>query len=180
MFLLLKVAHCAGSIAVVTQLPRLTCLVLTDCRFSGTLPSDMSKLSGLTTLHIQHNKLSGNCFVLRFDSVHELYCSIIADVCVCALGCLPPTLSSLGALEFLNLQDNELTGTVPEELGRLTNLKSLVLSGNRITMPFPRSLSQLEKLIDFHVCHWWPSEHHEIQRAFVPLHFHRCVCFTSP
>lgn len=94
-------------------------------------------------------------------------------------GALPPTMGKLSQLEFLNLQDNELTGFVPEEFGSLTSLKSLVLSGNRITMPYPPSLSQLTRLMDFHICHWWPSEHHEIHRAFIPLEHHRCVNYAT-
>ena len=61
-------------------------------------------------------------------------------------GTIPSELSSLDALELLWLGDNNLTGTIPSELGSLTNLKELSLRDNRITGTIPSELGSLTDL----------------------------------
>ncbi|KAJ9178219.1 hypothetical protein P3X46_010119 [Hevea brasiliensis] len=58
-----------------------------------------------------------------------------------------PDFSSMDALEYIDLQNNNLTGNVPEFLGLLPNLKELNLSGNNFNGSIPRSL--LNKNISF-------------------------------
>ena len=48
-------------------------------------------------------------------------------------GTIPPALGGLSALVTLDLSDNDLTGEIPEELGRLWSLETLRLSGNMLT-----------------------------------------------
>ncbi len=55
-------------------------------------------------------------------------------------GTIPPSLGELSALVTLDLSDNELTGAIPAELGRLANLQILRLSGNSLTGCIPLAL----------------------------------------
>ena len=55
-------------------------------------------------------------------------------------GTIPPALGGLSALETLDLSDNDLSGELPEELGRLWSLTKLRLSGNSLTGCIPTAL----------------------------------------
>ena len=55
-------------------------------------------------------------------------------------GTIPAGLGSLFALTHLDLSDNTLTGDIPRELGGLDNLKELRLSGNSLTGCIPIGL----------------------------------------
>jgi len=52
----------------------------------------------------------------------------------------------LSNLQYLNLSDNPLSGTIPESLGSLNNLKLLGLVGNQLSGPIPESLGNLNNL----------------------------------
>ncbi|TGG90560.1 MAG: hypothetical protein ERJ67_10230, partial [Aphanocapsa feldmannii 277cV] len=56
------------------------------------------------------------------------------------------TTDSLGQVTKLDLQENQLTGTIPAALGNLKNLKSLDLSNNQLTGTIPAVLNNLKNL----------------------------------
>ena len=58
-------------------------------------------------------------------------------------GTIPPALGGLSALVTLDLSDNDLTGEIPEELGRLWSLETLRLSGNSLTGCIPLALKSI-------------------------------------
>ena len=60
-------------------------------------------------------------------------------------GSIPPELGDLAELEWLNLHRNHLTGPIPPELSR-TSLQFLILSDNRLTGPIPAALMTLDRL----------------------------------
>ncbi len=49
-------------------------------------------------------------------------------------------------MSYLNLWNNELSGTIPARLGELSSLFFLSLSGNRLTGPIPPDLGNLQNL----------------------------------
>ena len=55
-------------------------------------------------------------------------------------GTIPPALGGLSGLVTLDLSDNGLTGEIPQELGRLWSLQTLRLSGNSFTGCIPMAL----------------------------------------
>jgi Leucine-rich repeat (LRR) protein len=55
-------------------------------------------------------------------------------------------LSIYSAVTFINLQDNNLRGSLPSELAKLRDLASLQLQANFLVGSIPGSLSQLERL----------------------------------
>ena len=62
------------------------------------------------------------------------------------VGLIPDALGSLGNLDTLRLQDNDLSGAIPSTFGNLTNLEYLHLSENRLTGSIPSNLANLAKL----------------------------------
>ncbi len=55
-------------------------------------------------------------------------------------GTIPPALGGLSGLVTLDLSDNDLTGEIPEDLGNLASLQTLRLSGNSFTGCIPMAL----------------------------------------
>jgi len=85
----------------------------------GTIPPELGRLAGLTSLNLRANALTGP---------------------------IPPELGSLAALEELWLDGNRLEGPIPPELGNLARLTSLSLSGNALAGPIPPELGNLAGL----------------------------------
>ncbi len=63
-------------------------------------------------------------------------------------GSIPPELAALTALIDLELYENQLTGSIPPELGNLTNLEDLELFENQLTGSIPPELGNLTNLED--------------------------------
>ncbi|MYB06354.1 MAG: hypothetical protein F4Y24_08375 [Gemmatimonadetes bacterium] len=61
-------------------------------------------------------------------------------------GPIPPEISSLANLEWLNLSYNQLTGPIPSELGNLAKLTRLDLRDNQLTGAIPTELGSLASL----------------------------------
>ena len=59
-------------------------------------------------------------------------------------GSIPSGLSALRDLTLLDLSDNSLTGSIPEALADLENLEDLRLSGNSLTGCIPQGLKDIE------------------------------------
>ena len=62
------------------------------------------------------------------------------------VGTITPELGNLTSLRHLNLTGNALTGPIPPELGNLTNLWELRLGANELTGPIPPELGNLTNL----------------------------------
>ncbi|GEM_PF-2615133 len=61
-------------------------------------------------------------------------------------GTIPSSLGQLTFLEFLKLDTNNISGSIPVELGNLAVLQQLYLSGNQLTGNIPSSLGLLSNL----------------------------------
>ena len=85
---------------------RVIALDLSENELSGSIPSELGKLTELKELHLEENELSGS---------------------------IPPELGKLTELKELHLEENELSGSIPPELGRLTELKELHLEENELS-----------------------------------------------
>ena len=85
---------------------------------TGTIPSTLGNLTGLTNLWLGSNQLTGT---------------------------IPPELGNLTRLSQLDLRNNRLTGSIPTQLGNLTGMKYLYLSENQLTGTIP-DLSKLTGL----------------------------------
>ncbi|XP_048551703.1 probable LRR receptor-like serine/threonine-protein kinase At3g47570 [Triticum urartu] len=113
------------------NLPRsLQTLYLSENRFTGTIPSEIAKLTNLTVLQLDGNLLSGG---------------------------IPDTLGNLENLFLLGLSRNKLSGKIPESVGNFKNLGELNLEENNLTGSIPSSLADCQNLVllnlsynDFH------------------------------
>ena len=61
-------------------------------------------------------------------------------------GSIPMEFANLANLRVLDLRWNDLTGPIPSELGKLGNLEQLLLYGNDLTDPIPAELGNLANL----------------------------------
>ncbi|XP_048317803.1 receptor-like protein EIX2 isoform X2 [Ziziphus jujuba] len=115
-------------------MPLLTDLDISQNSLSGSIPLSIGNLTGLTTLVISNNELSGQ--IPHFwEDKQFLY---IVDMSNNSLsGTIPTTMGSLSFLEFLILSNNKLSGEVPSSLKNCTNMVSLDLGDNRFTGKLP-------------------------------------------
>ena len=66
-------------------------------------------------------------------------------------GSIPPELGSLPMLQSLDLRNNNLGGPIPPELANASNLERLFLAPNNFTGCIPRQLAHLEKFFPQHL-----------------------------
>ena len=132
-----------GTIDVVGN--RVANLSLTSQGLTGSIPADLSGLTGLTRLNLSNNRLSGSIpsglssltGLTRLDlSGNELS------------GSIPPGLSRLTGLTWLDLSDNDLSGSIPPGLIGLTRLTGLVLRNNRLDGCVPMAWSRFTSTIN--------------------------------
>ncbi|KAI3772411.1 hypothetical protein L6452_03597 [Arctium lappa] len=123
--------------------------VLTD----GTDSNDVAALTLLQTTFDVLAQWSGDPCLPAPYSWDWLNCSNDATPRVTSLhldsfdlsGSLPD-ISSMDALETIDLHNNSFTGTIPNYLGTLPKLKELNLANNMFSGPIPTSLSKNNKL----------------------------------
>ena len=93
---------------------------------TGTLPSALGDLDGLTSLDIGCRNFGPDARYTLCDTL-----TITDGLLTKGLhGSIPDDLGKLTNLQSLSLQGNRLTGSIPDELGGLTALKNLWLQGN--------------------------------------------------
>ncbi|KAL7748404.1 hypothetical protein RI367_006096 [Sorochytrium milnesiophthora] len=83
---------------------------------TGSIPSDIQKLTSLLTLEAANNKLSGS---------------------------IPAELYQLTQINSIDFVGNQLTGTLSPAIGNLKNLTSFMIDGNNITGTLPAALGNL-------------------------------------
>ncbi|KAL7210993.1 hypothetical protein ACSBR2_013976 [Camellia fascicularis] len=69
------------------------------------------------------------------------------------MGEIPEDITSLTALETLNLSWNRLTGSIPEKIGNIRLLETFDLSNNNLFGPIPQSISSLTFLNHLNLSH---------------------------
>uniref|UniRef100_A0A2N9EGA2 Uncharacterized protein n=1 Tax=Fagus sylvatica TaxID=28930 RepID=A0A2N9EGA2_FAGSY len=145
------------------QFGKLKYLNLSRSQFSGQVPLELSYLSKLTSLDLSGNtevsigKSVMDRLVQNLTKLRELHLDKgdyqdnifrLPNLRVLTLnrGKLPPSLSSLKALSYMDFQSNNLSGTIPVSFGGLTKVMYFCLSSNNFTGQIPSSLSKLEDL----------------------------------
>jgi Leucine-rich repeat (LRR) protein len=89
------------------------------CAFTGTIPTEVGLLTGLTFFSIEQNHIDGT---------------------------IPSEFGLLTDLTTLNIGENDLDGPVPPEIGDLEDLQELVIQCNDLSGALPAELAQLDAL----------------------------------
>ena len=118
---------------------RVYSLTFPDNNLTGTIPSEVGKLTSLDSISLENNKLTGTIpdfsGLTNLDSLELENNELTGDI---------PALDGLTSLYTFNLSGNELTGDIPD-LSKLTSLETLNLSGNKLNNMIP-DFSNLEYL----------------------------------
>ena len=84
---------------------------------TGSIPSEIGKLTNLRHLYLYNNQLTGS---------------------------IPSEIGKLTNLRHLYLDNNQLTGPIPSEIGNLKNLTRLYLKNNQFTGVIPEGICDLD------------------------------------
>ncbi|XP_074284283.1 receptor-like protein EIX2 [Silene latifolia] len=106
--------------AYTSTLPYLVDIDLSCNNLVGSIPDDMTKISGLLSLNLSYNQLSGN---------------------------IPENIGGLKSLVSLELSKNKLWGNIPTSIGEIYTLSHLNLSYNNLSGRIPTG-NQLQTLSD--------------------------------
>nr|GEU45611.1 hypothetical protein [Tanacetum cinerariifolium] len=104
----------------------LTHFNVTDCWFSGQVPTEITHLHKLASLDVSLNMYK---YLLGFTYPSEHYSS----------------------LKLLNLRDTTLQGKLPHDIFKLQSLETLDLSDNSFSGDIPWEISLLPKLVSLHL-----------------------------
>lgn len=113
---------CCNTNGIKCSATRITEIDWSDKGLKNSIPSEIEKLTGLTSLELYYNLLSGP---------------------------IPPALGNLVNLKVLSLDNNELTGPIPSSFGNLKSIKVLMLSSNRLSGQIPFTLGKLKNIEQF-------------------------------
>ncbi|CAL5379916.1 unnamed protein product [Camellia sinensis] len=114
--------------------------------FSGTIPRDLGKLLGLQYIDAYQNRLQDDLtFILSLTNCTGLQFLEVGNNLL--RGSLPDSVANLSAdLSHIDLQLNQIHGSIPSGIGNLLNLTVLSMAGNYLTGPIPSSIGRLHKL----------------------------------
>ncbi|KAK2379013.1 receptor protein [Trifolium repens] len=135
-----------------SKLEKLTILDLSSCHFYGTLSNSISNLTHLTYLDLSDNDLSGaipsSLFTLpSLEKIHLEYNQFSKfEKFINVSSYDHNSMSNLTHLTHLNLDHNDLSGTIPSCLFTLPSLEVIDLSSNNLSGPFPMPIFQLHSL----------------------------------
>ena len=153
----------------------LEAIYLVNNSFTGQIPTTFGKLSRLSVLSLQINRLEANDsegweFLQGLGQCRNLTKLGLAGNQLQGViphsignlsqslqylifggnklsGIVPPSIGNLSGLTQLTLDTNSLTGDIGQWIGNLKNLQSLYLSNNKFTGPIPTSISNISGLL---------------------------------
>jgi hypothetical protein len=148
-----------GSLPVaIGALSHLENLYLFNCSFTGTLPRELGQLPKLQNLRLDNNILTGEIpswgALEGLDKLDEEinHLQLMQSIEYIDLnnnrltGTIPKTLGTLESLVEVHLYSNILSGTLPSEIGNLSNLRALRLDDNKLTGRIPVEYAKLTGL----------------------------------
>ncbi|WP_420624173.1 cadherin domain-containing protein [Candidatus Poriferisodalis sp.] len=127
---------------------RVTELRLSSTGLSGTIPTELGSLSGLTTISMPSNDLSGSIPASIGNLTNLRHLNLARNE---LRKPLPTQLGNLSNLETLSLTSNFFLQALPPSFGNLTNLRHLDLSGTDLLGHIPSQLGNLSNLTELHL-----------------------------
>ncbi|KAI8005428.1 putative LRR receptor-like serine/threonine-protein kinase [Camellia lanceoleosa] len=121
--------------------------------FSGTMPRDLGKLLGLQWITVTKNQLQDDLtFISSLTNCTSI--EIIDAAMNLFRGSLPNSISNLSTyLSWMNLENNQIHGSIPSGIRNLLNLRVLSLGTNNLAGPIPSSIGRLHKLQSLYLGH---------------------------
>ncbi|KAJ0018487.1 hypothetical protein Pint_11707 [Pistacia integerrima] len=162
----------------ITNASKLSLLDISNNSFSGFIPSTIGNLKNLEILDLKSNYFTSstpdmnflsslaNCEILRVlrlgkNPLNSIIPSSIGNLSIsleylnindCNIsGNIPKEIGKLNNVIELQLQDNELTGSIPNTIDGLQNLQRLYLQNNKLEGFSPNNLGQLSELAELHL-----------------------------
>ncbi|KAL6325058.1 hypothetical protein AAG906_022266 [Vitis piasezkii] len=111
---------------------------------NGTIPLSIGKITGLASLVLSNNHLSGE-IPLIWNDKPDLY---IVDMANNSLsGEIPSSMGTLNSLMFLILSGNKLSGEIPSSLQNCKIMDSFDLGDNRLSGNLPSWIGEMQSLL---------------------------------
>ena len=127
-----------------SELSGMVSIVLIEGKVGGTLPVEYGRLTNLTTIFIQDMELTGTIPEELLKNTPKM--DMLAFGNNRLTGTIPSSLASLPLLRDLQLTGNFFTGTIPAQLGNLELKMSKFCTHNRIL--FLAAISNLTSIFD--------------------------------
>jgi LRR receptor-like serine/threonine-protein kinase FLS2 len=125
--------------------PNLQVLSLSDNKFSGQLPSQMSYCRELVVLSLSYNKFDGS-IPKGYGSLEKLQRLYLGGNSL--TGNIPRTISNLSMLLEFAIEYNNIKGSIPDDLWHMPNLYVLSAAFNDLTGAIPRNFFNSSSLTD--------------------------------
>ena len=119
---------------------RVTRLVFRYNRLTGTIPPVLGDLTNLRVLNLSPADGAQNLTDCEDGACIDYAYGIPVGSANQLIGEIPPELSKLTTLKWLDLSSNQLTGKIPAGLGELTALRTLDLGSNDLSGEIPPEL----------------------------------------
>ncbi|XP_026441142.1 MDIS1-interacting receptor like kinase 1-like [Papaver somniferum] len=126
------------------KLSHLTILSRAGNRLNGTIPVSFKNLCKLNQLSLSSNILSGSVYNFIFQDMSSLTYLDLSENQLS--GEIPSSVVKLVSLQQLDLHQNNFSGAIPSEIGSLKGLIDLKLSDNQLSGIIPISIGELSKL----------------------------------
>ncbi|KAH7657409.1 Non-specific serine/threonine protein kinase protein, partial [Dioscorea alata] len=140
-----------GSIPVwLSNASRLERLGLEENQFNGVVPPELGMLPNLSWLALGNNHLGAQTtsdweFLNALTNCSNLQILEFSDNLFNSM--LPSSIANLSTqLQWLSMENNQITGSIPEEMGRYINLTVLLMHDNLLTGSIPASIGRLQSL----------------------------------
>src|SRR5262249_16626270 len=135
----------------ISNASRLIVLCLTRNSFSGFIPNSLGNLANLKRLYLGRNLLTtesssvGINFLSSLTNCKHLTSLMGGDNSLG--GTLPRSMGNLSAsMQKFSAPRSNINGSIPREIGNLTNLMSLDLQGNDLIGTIPTSIGMLQEI----------------------------------
>jgi len=125
----------------IAKLSELRFLALEEGNIGGTIPSNLNELTDLLFLDLDAQQLTGTIAETIFD-ITTLQTLDLNENSLS--GSLSPSIGDLTDLVFFQIDNNNMSGPIPDTFGSLIGLREATFEDNNFTGVMPASICQIE------------------------------------